>query len=187
MSLYSAAKVAQMAAFFTQKQGGRINVLKLTKLLYLADREAIARHGRPISYDRPVSMPHGPVGSRTFDLLNGFVGGPAGAQWEEWVSSRSNYDVSVNRLFSRADLDELSDADLEVLERVWRTFGHMHRRTLCEWTHEHCSEWKDPHGSSQPIEEVSRLIAVGIAAEEAQELAEEIEAEREIDAQFARL
>lgn len=186
MSLYSAAKVVQMAAIFTQKQGGRINVLKLTKLLYLADREAVAKHGRPISYDRPVSMPHGPVLSCTLDLLNGFAGGPAGAQWEEWVSCRSNYDVSVNRLFSRADLDELSDADLEVLEGVWRKFGHMDRWTLSEWTHEHCSEWQDPHGSSKPIEEVSRLIAVGIAAKEAQELADEVEAEREIDAQFAR-
>jgi uncharacterized phage-associated protein len=188
MSLYSPAKVAQMAAFFAQKQGGRINVLKLTKLLYLADRVAIAGYGRPISYDRPVAMPHGPVLSRTLDLLNGFVGGPAAAQWEEWISARANYEVELKRQqLGRADLDELSDADLEVLELVWRDFGHMDHWTLSDWTHKNCSEWKDPRGSSLPIDEVSRLLAVGKDAEQAKELAAEIEADRELDAQFARL
>jgi hypothetical protein len=38
-----------MAASFAQKQwGGRIDVLRLTKLLYLADSAAVARYGRPI-------------------------------------------------------------------------------------------------------------------------------------------
>jgi uncharacterized phage-associated protein len=57
-----------MAAFFAKKEGDVIPVLKLTKLLYLADREALARYGEPITYDLPVSMEHGPVLSRALNL-----------------------------------------------------------------------------------------------------------------------
>lgn len=175
-----------MAAFFGQKQGGVINVLKLTKLLYLADREALTRYGYPITYDRPVSMPHGPVLSRTLDLINGFVDGSAEAQWDEWMNTRAHHDVAVKRQFSRADLDELSDADLEVLETVWHQFGGMDHWTLRDWTHEHCPEWSDPKGSSVPIDEAAWLQAAGIPAEQAEVLASEIRTESELDALFAR-
>ena len=184
--MYSPRRVAQMAAFFGQKQGGVINILKLTKLLYLADRESLTRYGHPITYDRPVSMPNGPVLSRTLDLTNGFVDGAAEAQWDEWMNAREHHDVAVKRQFSRGDLDELSDADLEVLDAVWRQFGAMDQWTLRDWTHDHCPEWTDPMGSSTPIDEAAWLRAVGIPDEQAELLATEIRAEGELDALFAR-
>ncbi len=185
-TMYSPRKVAQMAAFFGQKQGGVINVLKLTKLLYLADRESLTRYGRPITYDRPVSMPHGPVLSRTLDLIDGFVSGAPAAQWDEWISTRSNHDVAVKREISRPDLDELSGADLDVLENVWRQFGGMDLWTLRDWTHSNCPEWTDPHGSSTPIEDESWLRSVGTPDEQVRVLADEIRAERELDTLFGR-
>jgi uncharacterized phage-associated protein len=175
-----------MSAFFGQKQGGVINVLKLTKLLYLADRESLRRYGHPITYDLPVSMPHGPVLSRTLDLLNGFVGGAEGAQWDEWIEGRSGHDVAVKRGFTSQDLDELSEVDLKVLELVWHQFGPMDQWTLRKWTHDNCPEWEDPKGSSKPIDEVVRLRSVGMSADQAQALAEEIQAERRLDALFAQ-
>ena len=45
------AKISQMAAFFTQQQGGVINVMKLIKLMYLSDRESMRLYGEPISFD----------------------------------------------------------------------------------------------------------------------------------------
>ena len=184
--MYSPRKVAQMGAFFAKKEGGTIPVLKLVKLLYLADRESLAQFGEPITYDLPVSMEHGPVLSRSLNLIKGFVDGPPAAQWDEWMKPRDGYDVAVKREFSRDDLDELSDADLEVLEEVWRGFGHMDKWTLRNWTHDNCSEWTDPHGSSVPIDEVARLRAVGVPLERAEALAEQIRAERGIDRLFAR-
>jgi uncharacterized phage-associated protein len=183
--MYSPRRVAQMAAFFARKQGGTINVLKLTKLLYLSDRVSLARYGHPITYDRPVSMPHGPVLSQSLGLMNGFVGGAAGAQWDEWMKDRSGHDIHVKRNFTRDDLDEISDADLEVLEAIWHEFGPMDQWTLRSWTHNHCSEWKDPKGSSIPIDEATLLESVGIPAERAAALAEEIEKERRLDALFS--
>ncbi|MCX6915882.1 MAG: Panacea domain-containing protein, partial [Verrucomicrobia bacterium] len=42
--------------------------MKLIKLLYLADRTALLRWGRPITTDTYVSMDRGPVLSRVLDL-----------------------------------------------------------------------------------------------------------------------
>ena len=75
-------KVAQAAAWFVSRSGGAINILKLMKLLYLADRQALASFARSISGDRMVSMPHGPVLSQTLELANGEFESIAGG-WEE--------------------------------------------------------------------------------------------------------
>ena len=37
-------------------RGGKMSYMKLLKLLYLVDREALLRWGRPVSTDRYVSM-----------------------------------------------------------------------------------------------------------------------------------
>lgn len=175
-----------MAAFFARNEGDGIPVLKLVKLLYLADREALARYGEPITYDIPVSMDQGPALSRVLNLVNGDVNGPSAAQWDEWMSRRQGYGVAVKRQFSRDDLDELSDADIEVLEIVWHKFGHMDEWTLGDWTHQNCQEWTDPDGSSLRIDEADRLRAVGIPADQANMLADEIRAQRYLDRHFAQ-
>jgi len=182
--MYSPRRVAQIAAFFANKEGGVIPVLKLIKLLYLADRESLGRYGEPITYDLPVSMDHGPTLSRSLNLIDGNVNGPPAAQWDEWMNPRQGHDVSLKRQFAREDLDELSDADLEVIELVWRQFGHMDRWTISKWTHDNCAEWEDPKGSSIPIDEAKRLRAIGTAPERAAVLAGEIRAERELDRLF---
>jgi uncharacterized phage-associated protein len=60
--MFDDRRVAQMAAYLLSREKGRMNHLKLMKLLYLADRESMKRHGQPISGDRFVAMDHGPVG-----------------------------------------------------------------------------------------------------------------------------
>ncbi len=68
---YNARKAAQVAAFFALSEGGKINVLKLVKLIYLADRSAMEAFEAPILNDKFVSMDHGPVNSITLNLING--------------------------------------------------------------------------------------------------------------------
>ena len=73
------------------------------------------RYGAPITYDRLVSMDHGPVPSRTLNLINGYESD----EWDQWMASRENHRVSVKRRnFDRRDLDELSDADMEIISEV---------------------------------------------------------------------
>ena len=65
--MYSERRTAQMAAFMLIRCGGQMSHLKLMKLLYLADREAVKRYGRSISEDYAVAMPHGPLANSRLD------------------------------------------------------------------------------------------------------------------------
>lgn len=49
----------------------RMGRLRLLKLLYIADREALTERARPITGDSPVAMDNGPVLSNTYDLIKG--------------------------------------------------------------------------------------------------------------------
>ena len=84
---FNEVKTTQAAARLLFSNGGHMEVLKLVKLLYLADRKALLRWGRPLTFDRYFSLPHGPVLGVTVDRINEPVapeGLPTGRQ-----SSRS--------------------------------------------------------------------------------------------------
>lgn len=142
-------KVAQVAAFFARAQGGNINVLKLVKLIYIADRRNMEKYEFPITGDNFVSMEHGPVNSITLNLLNGT--GSESEAWEELLTDRAGHNVGLRHPVTDDQLDELSEAEIETLHEVWTNFGHMDRYEIRDWAHENCPEWEDPNGSSNPI------------------------------------
>jgi len=184
--MFSQRKVAQMTAFLLDRGRGRMNCLKLMKLLYLADRESLKRHGEPISGDRYVSMDHGPVLSQTLNLINGAVELEEEG-WGHWIADRADNDVSLRRKVSRNSLDELSNAELSVLEAIYAKFGKWNKWKLRDYTHRYCPEWKDPKGSSLPIEIIDIFKALGRSPAEARKLAGRIEHDRKIDRLFAAL
>jgi len=156
---YDVAKAAQVVAYFALKSGGKINVLKLAKLLYLADREFMIRYDEPMLYDRLVSMPDGPVTS----ITNNFIDGRLEARiWQTFVSPRRGYDVSAAGDIDFEALDELSRAEVEVLEHLWSKFGSYDKYAIRDWTHNKANvpEWEDPKGSSYDIsyEKIFRLL-----------------------------
>jgi uncharacterized phage-associated protein len=180
---FNPTKAAQVAAFFVGKQGQEIEVLKLIKLIYLADRQNMDTFGHPILNDRLVSMPHGPVNSLTLNYVNGNVQDIG--EWENYITPRLNYSVGTTRDFTREQLDELSDAELEVLEKTWLKFGHFTKWQLRDWTHENCPEWEDPQGSASEIPHERVFKFLGKA--HAEELAGAIYEERHIEEVFAQI
>ena len=181
--------LTQMAAFFADKEGGSINRLKLMKLMYLADREAMLRYGSPISLDNMVSMQYGPVLSRALNLSRRREGNASQDIWDSWISDRGNYAVELIENLEHKDLDYISEADLDVLESVWEKFGHMDGWELRDFTHKHCAEWKDSKNSerkSTQIEDIDVFRAVGIEEKEAVTLAKELRAERALNMAFSQ-
>lgn len=158
---YNARKAAQTIAFFAMKNGKRpLEVIKAVKLVYLADRESIRRFGFPIQDESRVSMPHGPVNSETYSMINGEYD-TAASGWADFVRDREDNNISLTRDdLTEDDLDELSDADIEVLNAVWSRFGHMGKWQLRDWTHvqSNVPEWEDPGKSSLPIP-LTRMMA----------------------------
>jgi uncharacterized phage-associated protein len=124
-----------------------MSYLKLVKLLYLVDREALLRWGRPVTTDRHVSMPKGPVVSQIYELIVG--GSPPGIQtyWHDYISAPENFEVSLCR--DPGD-DELSPAEESLLSEVFAEHGGKNRWELVRFTHD-LPEWQDPNGSSIPI------------------------------------
>lgn len=176
--MFCEERVAQMAAYLLSKEGGRMAYLKLMKLLYLSDRESMGRFGYPITGDRMVSMPHGPVLSRTLSLMNGEVQGQV-TGWNKWIGGVDNYDLAL--LLSASgddDYDELSPADLSVLDSVYAQFGHMSKWQIRDYTHQHCPEWVDPRGGSFTIKIENVFRALGKSEDEVKALSNHI---REID------
>ena len=53
---FNEEKATQVAGALLLKAGGDMPYLKLIKLLYFVDREALLRWGRPVTTDRLVSM-----------------------------------------------------------------------------------------------------------------------------------
>jgi uncharacterized phage-associated protein len=184
--MFDERKVAQMAAYLLSKGGGKMSHLKLMKLMYLSDRESMSRYGMPISGDNVVAMPHGPVLSMTLNLTNGDVESAPGG-WESLISDKANHELSLKHPVSVDELDELSAADFAVLDAVWNEFGAMGKWEIRDYTHEHCPEWKDPHGSSFPIPFERIFRALGKSDVEARELGARVESERSLARIFAAL
>jgi uncharacterized phage-associated protein len=156
------AKRAQVAAYFLMRRGGTLTIMELVKFMYLADRESLDRYGFPITWDQPYALEHGPVPTETYSCIKG-VNGQCGVDWPKLVSppgGSQNRDINLLADIDIDDLDELSEADLEVLEGIWAKFGGMTAYQLRKWTHENCPEWVDPGKSSKPIqyEEIFRAL-----------------------------
>ena len=168
----------QMAAWFLRKQTNRMPHLKLIKLLYLAERTSIKQNNYPILGDKLVSMPHGPVLSMTLDYMQGNK--KPGNGWDKWVAPKENHEVSLAKEFDAEELDMLSDATLEILEYIWEKFGNMDQWEISDYTHNNCTEWKDPKNSSFPITYEQLLKCLGYEGKKAKKLALELEAQQEI-------
>jgi uncharacterized phage-associated protein len=144
---FNEQKATQVAAHLLKLCGGRMKFLKLIKLLYIADREALARWGRPVTTDRHVSMKNGPVGSNIYNLIGSEPIPGEASIWHRHISRSSAWTVS---LIADPSNDELSAAEERLLGEVFKIHGHKDRWVLVEETHKF-PEWTDPGSSSIPI------------------------------------
>lgn len=172
---FNTRKAAQVTAWFALKAGGRINVLKATKLIYLADRLSMEKRDCPITGDNFVSMKYGPVNTYTYSYMCGAA--PAKLdEWREFIAPRENWVLPLARQIRMEDLDEISRADLRILDETWALYSDIDRFELAEWTHKYCPEWRDPSGSSIPIDFAT--VFKRLDKEDPVSLSEEIQAER---------
>jgi hypothetical protein len=174
---FDARKAAQVVAFFALKAGGKINVLRATKLVYLADRLSIERRDYAITGDNYVSMPFGPVNTNTYDYMKG-AASRGMAEWSAFVGKRVENDLPLAEGVTAEALDELSRSDIAILEDTWAKFSDIEKYKLAEWTHQFCPEWKNPGDSSSPIEFATVYSKLGKADPAGME--EEINAERQL-------
>jgi uncharacterized phage-associated protein len=132
--------------------------MKLIKLLYLTNREAFARWGKPVIPDGYFSLPHGPVLTKVLSLINEQLRPGTASFWKDHISAPEAYEI---RLMSDPGSDELSVRELSVIDEVFAKFGHLNEWDLVDWCHRNLKEWKDPEGSCIEIDPVEILAATG--------------------------
>jgi uncharacterized phage-associated protein len=153
-------KATAAASLLLELAGGSMEYLRLIKLLYYADRESLDLLGRPISGDRYVSMKHGPVLSRVYNLVKAIVfGWRQNADAGPWIEHIGVVDRYNLRLKKPPDTGALSEAEIDILTQVFHRYRDRDKWELCEASHE-LPEWYDPGESATeiPIEEILQVL-----------------------------
>ncbi len=165
-------KATQVAAQLIKLNNGTENYTKLIKLLYLLDRTALIRWGFPLTWDKLVSMPHGPVVSSIYDLI---AMQPDPAQPRLWHKHifRDGYNV---RLDNDPGDGELNEDELALISEIWNEHKSRNYGEMIDFCHDprNVPEWKDPQGSSADIWPETILKNAGWDAEDIQSNAAEL-------------
>jgi uncharacterized phage-associated protein len=166
-------KATEATAYLLKLRGGQMSYMKLIKLLYLADREALNRWGFPLTTDWHSSMPHGPVVSNIYDLIRRRK---SGEYWTRYISEPFD-DKQVQLERDDCPTDKLSRAEESLLVELFDKYKTWTRWQLRDLTHE-LPEWEDPAGSSIPIGIDEILRAQGATDEEIRDVQSDLRAVR---------
>lgn len=128
---YDKEKAIELIKYFTNKNGGQIDKVKLLKLIYLAERYQIRRMGMEITGGKYYAMTFGPVNSEVKDIVE-----------SNEVITLVDKETQTYRLedcFS--EYKHLSGRELKTLEIIWNQFGSLRAFELVDITHAY-PEWK---------------------------------------------
>src|SRR4051794_8455100 len=109
----STRKMIQAASVLATLEGGRIDRLRLLKLLYIADRESLAERGSPIIGGRVSALDNGPLHSDVYDLIKGVH-----EDFQDWSAVFGN-DGHTVVLASGTDRMALSRFEIDKLTEVF--------------------------------------------------------------------
>jgi hypothetical protein len=169
---FNPKKSAQAAAYLLRLNGGEMEMYLFIKMLYLADRESLKKWGEPITGDRTVSMKHGPILGRIYDLIKGRMVYSVNFPWTEFIS---NVDEESNRVFLTKDpgTDELSKSEMKILQELHSKFKNFTFGKMREFCHS-LKEYEDVGGSSKDLPAEKILKAVGKSDSEITEIEESV-------------
>lgn len=155
--VFDEPKAAEAAAHMLTLAGGTMSVLKLIKLLYLADRRSLVETGFPMTKDRMVSMPHGLVLSHTYNRIRE-KGRVESAPFRRYLANAGNHRIEL--VEPPPTIGKLSRYQIRVLRETFERYGHLSESQLRRLTHK-LPEYKDPGGSSTPVDHDDILKAEG--------------------------
>ncbi len=131
--------------------------MKLIKLLYLMDREALLRWARPVTNDCYYSMRLGPVLSEVHDLITEQPLPDQPTFWSTHISDPAHYEVELK---SDAGDGELSEAEEDLIQEIHSKYGPYAPFDLVKLLHQTLPEWKEVQEGRVPIL-YSEILAAG--------------------------
>ena len=110
---------------------------KIFKILYFADQKHILTYGRPIIGDQYIAMKDGPVPSNIYDILKIVRGDTLFChdmdEFKRIFDVKSNHYVYPKR---KADLDELSESNLECINKSIEENKYLSFKQLRDKSHD---------------------------------------------------
>ncbi len=136
-------KIVELLLYLAHKGFGP-DKYQAVKFLYLADREHLARYGRPITFDNYWALWYGPVGSNALNLLEYDAPVLRQAKLEdlpfatEVGKAKNGSDTTFIRQPNRAvNLDLFSSSDLRVFDEIVEKYKNSSFDELMKLTHDH--------------------------------------------------
>ena len=167
--LFKEEKITQIASLIIKLHQGSIEYSKLIKLLYIVDRSALLKWGSPSTYDDYILTKCGFVLTNTLDIIEGRL--ESKDFWNVYISEPDCYEV---KLLQTCPTSQLSKAEVDLIEEVFREYGYKSNLALTE-EHYKFPEWRDFQGSPLQITYRDILKAEGKLEEEIKDIEEELE------------
>jgi uncharacterized phage-associated protein len=149
--------VQAIGVLFREDNVKRMSYMRLLKLLYIADREALAETGRPITGGQVVAMANGPVLAEIYDLIRG-----QHREMPQWAAflRRERYSLELT---NEPDVGALARYEIKKLQEIAQRHADHDAWEMVLVTHEF-PEWikNNPGTSSKPIPLNEILEAIGI-------------------------
>ncbi len=111
---------------------------KIFKILYFSDREHLSKYGRVITGDRYIAMNAGPVPSNIYDIIKSVKGDGFFAdnahRFTPFFEVRKGFFLEPKK---EADLDYLSESDVEILDTVLAQCANMSWSEIKDLSHDY--------------------------------------------------
>jgi uncharacterized phage-associated protein len=155
---YSVAeKAVEAASVVLRKENGcRMSGQRLAKLLYIANRTALAELGRPILKCTVIALKNGPVHGDIHDLIHSDH--RSADHWTTFIGKQGLRDVTLKQ---HPPMGKLSRAEVDILERVTDELANAEDWELVEMTRGF-EEWRKNYSSDSdaprmiPIDDIVR-------------------------------
>lgn len=134
--LDKAISVVSFIATRLKKIKGEADYYTIFKILYFADRDHLAKHGRPIVGDYYCALQDGPIPQNIYDLIKE-IKDPA-RTYKRFTNPEQYFNVINNHIVvpvNEPDMDEISESDLKCLNKSIKENGLLSYDQLKKKSH----------------------------------------------------
>ena len=155
-------KIIHSILFILDKLGGKSDLHKIFKILYFADQKHLVSYGFPITGDYYIAMPHGPVPSKSYDVLKAIRGDSFWTASKEYIDLFEVEDHMVTAK-QMPDMDELAESDVECLLEAIAENKDLNFQQLVDKSHK--SAWEKARDASNfdnemKVEDIAKEVNV---------------------------
>lgn len=127
-------KIKAVVLYVLNNMPKGVDYIKLSKLLYFAQRESLVSYGKTIFDDTFKARDRGPVPTLTYKVLKMIENGDKFDELKEFGESIKVVNQKATAL-QKCDTDLLTIIDMKILDDTIKKYGNINSKKLSEMTH----------------------------------------------------